>query len=224
MIARFFFMPVFLCEPNRLYRVWTRSGDWDTIRTRCVLRSIGPRNSFSGAESRPPRSGRRNARRAAAEAERLGGRVALKAQSRRAAGRRPADPVRPRARGCPGQGRNAFKNPSRHSPDRRARIGRPRILVEEASPLLAEFYVGAALDRPAGRIILLASPFGGTDIEETARIRPEAVFREDIDPFGGLKPYQARRLSSPSASREARHRPRAVSRPSLPLFSRWTLC
>lgn len=197
MIARFFFMPVFYVKPNRLYRVWTRSGrlgyNTDAMRLAeyrskefLLRRGIPvPR----GAVVETPAG-------AAAEAERLGGRVALKAQVA-AGGRAKAGgilfalgPEDARAK-AETLLRTRLVTPQTGGRGSAVR----RILVEEASPLLAEFYVGAALDRPAGRIILLASPFGGTDIEETARIRPEAVFREDIDPFGGLKPYQARRLS-----------------------------
>jgi len=136
------------------------------------------------------------AARAAAEAEKLGSRVALKAQVA-AGGRAKAGgvlfalgPEDARAKA------EALLKTRLVTPQTGERgLTVRRILVEEASPLLAEYCVGAAVDRSTGSIILLASPFGGTEIEETARTRPGSVFREQIDPYSGLKPYQSRRLS-----------------------------
>jgi succinyl-CoA synthetase beta subunit len=51
------------------------------------------------------------------------------------------------------------------------------------------------VDRSRGRIMALVSAEGGVEIEEIARTKPEAVLRENIDPFSGLHPYQARRLA-----------------------------
>jgi succinyl-CoA synthetase beta subunit len=70
-----------------------------------------------------------------------------------------------------------------------------RILVEEAVPIRSEFYLGAAVDRRLGAVVLLVSPRGGIEIEETARIIPAAVIRESVDPESGLRPFQARRLA-----------------------------
>jgi len=70
-----------------------------------------------------------------------------------------------------------------------------RILVEEAVSIDSEFYLGVAVDRPRSAVTLLVSPRGGIDIEETARAIPNAVFREDVDPQAGARPYQVRRLA-----------------------------
>jgi len=133
---------------------------------------------------------------AAAEAERLGMRVALKAQVA-AGGRSKAGGVL-FALG-PGDARakaeTLFKTRFVAPQTGGRGLAVRRVLIEEAAPLLAEFYIGAAVDLAGSRIVLLVSPQGGTEIEETARNRPEVVFREEIDPFEGLKPYQARRLS-----------------------------
>ena len=42
---------------------------------------------------------------------------------------------------------------------------------------------------------MMVSPAGGMEIEELAREKPELIFKEAIDPFLGLLPYQARVLS-----------------------------
>ena len=42
---------------------------------------------------------------------------------------------------------------------------------------------------------MMVSPAGGMEIEELAREKPELIFKEAIDPFLGLLPYQARALS-----------------------------
>jgi succinyl-CoA synthetase beta subunit len=136
------------------------------------------------------------AARAAAAAERLGNRVVLKAQipvggRGRAGGIKFAlGPEDARAKA------EALLKTRLITPQTGAK-GLPirSILVEEAVSLRSEFYIGAAVDRSQSRILQLVSPQGGIEIEETARTKPDAVFREEIDPFAGLRPYQARRLA-----------------------------
>jgi succinyl-CoA synthetase beta subunit len=70
-----------------------------------------------------------------------------------------------------------------------------RLLVEEALDVGRELYLGVAVDRQAGSVVLLASTDGGVDIEKTAAERPEAIFRETVDPGLGLPAFQARRLA-----------------------------
>lgn len=69
------------------------------------------------------------------------------------------------------------------------------LLIEEALPIRQEFYAGLILDRAAQRPVLMASPAGGMDIEEIAERSPELIFREHAHPTLGLQPYQARRLA-----------------------------
>jgi succinyl-CoA synthetase beta subunit len=75
--------------------------------------------------------------------------------------------------------------------------GRPvrRILVAQAVPVAQEYYLGAVLDRSAKRITLMASGMGGMDIEEVARMSPEAITRVSADPLLGLADYQTRDLA-----------------------------
>ena len=51
------------------------------------------------------------------------------------------------------------------------------------------------VDRSSGRIAVMASEEGGTEIEEVAAATPEKIFTELVDPAVGLMPFQARKLA-----------------------------
>ncbi|MCE4600780.1 MAG: ADP-forming succinate--CoA ligase subunit beta [Desulfurococcales archaeon] len=69
----------------------------------------------------------------------------------------------------------------------------PRLLlIEEAIPHEVELYAAIVLDRSARKPVVLASKYGGMDIEEISREKPESIVRQHIDPFIGMKGYQAR--------------------------------
>jgi len=70
-----------------------------------------------------------------------------------------------------------------------------RILVEEAVEIAREFYLSITLDRATSRYCLIASAEGGVEIEEVAAKSPEKIHVLTIDPFIGLRPYQARRIA-----------------------------
>jgi succinyl-CoA synthetase beta subunit len=70
-----------------------------------------------------------------------------------------------------------------------------RILIEEAVDISHEFYLSITLDRETSRYCLIASAEGGMDIEEVARISPQKIHLLTIDPFTGLRPYQARKIA-----------------------------
>jgi len=70
-----------------------------------------------------------------------------------------------------------------------------RILVEEAVEIAREFYLSITLDRNTSRYSLIASAEGGMEIEEVARKSPEKIHVLPIDPFTGLRPYQARAIA-----------------------------
>jgi len=70
-----------------------------------------------------------------------------------------------------------------------------KVLIEKASDIKQEFYIGLTIDRTKNRPVMMVSPAGGMEIEELAREKPELIFKEAIDPFLGLLPYQARALS-----------------------------
>ena len=70
-----------------------------------------------------------------------------------------------------------------------------RILVEEAVEIAREFYLSITLDRETSRYCLIASAEGGVEIEEVAEKTPEKIHVLNIDPFTGLRPYQARKIA-----------------------------
>ncbi len=70
-----------------------------------------------------------------------------------------------------------------------------RLLVESASKIAQELYLGMTIDRSRRAITLMASRAGGVDIEETAKSSPEAILKETVDPLLELRPFQAFRLA-----------------------------
>ena len=133
---------------------------------------------------------------ARAAAERLGGRVVVKAQIH-AGGRGKAGGVKLVG-----------------SPEEAARVagdllGKPlvtiqtgpdgrvvkRVLIEESLEVAKEFYLGIVLDRASERPAFLASSEGGVEIEVTAAKSPEKILKVSIDPGLGLEAYQARQLA-----------------------------
>lgn len=70
-----------------------------------------------------------------------------------------------------------------------------RLLIEQGCDIKKEYYVGLVVDRATGRVTMMASEEGGTEIEEVAAHTPEKIFKEIIDPAVGLMPFQAQRLA-----------------------------
>ncbi|MET8633087.1 ADP-forming succinate--CoA ligase subunit beta [Streptomyces sp. NPDC004096] len=66
-----------------------------------------------------------------------------------------------------------------------------KVMVAEPVDIEREFYVSYVLDRAAGRFLAIASAEGGTEIEEVAAVRPEAVARVPIDPAEGVTSSKA---------------------------------
>ena len=139
--------------------------------------------AFSAAEAR-------------AVAERLGGRVVVKAQIH-AGGRGKGGGVK-LASTAAAAGRTAEAMlgmtlvTAQTGPSGRT-VG--RLLVEEALDIDRELYVGFVIDRTLARPVLMASRAGGIDIEQVAAETPELILREALHPVSGLLPFQARRLA-----------------------------
>jgi succinyl-CoA synthetase beta subunit len=70
-----------------------------------------------------------------------------------------------------------------------------KVLVDPASTIQTEIYLGVTNDRAARKPLMMASAEGGMDIEEVNRASPEKIIREHIDPFLGLRDYQIRNLA-----------------------------
>ena len=70
-----------------------------------------------------------------------------------------------------------------------------KVLIDPASEIKSEIYLGVANDRAARKPLIMASAEGGVEIEEVNRTSPEKIIREHIDPFLGLRDYQVRNLA-----------------------------
>ena len=70
-----------------------------------------------------------------------------------------------------------------------------RVLVEQATPIARELYAGIVLDRTTSQYAMMVSTEGGVEIEKVAAENPAAIIKEWIDPGRGLQSYQARRLA-----------------------------
>jgi succinyl-CoA synthetase beta subunit len=118
-------------------------------------------------------------------AERLGGRVVVKAQ------------VHTGGRGKAG-GVKLAASPAEAEAAARAILGMKikgltvhQVLVAPAADIASESYVGIIVDRAAQAPVLMVSPAGGIDIEEVARSTPEKIFTVTVDPRYGLLAHQA---------------------------------
>lgn len=69
------------------------------------------------------------------------------------------------------------------------------VLVEEASSIARELYLGAVVDRSTRRVVFMASTEGGVDIETVAHNSPEKIHTITVDPMLGVLPYQCRELA-----------------------------
>jgi succinyl-CoA synthetase beta subunit len=66
-----------------------------------------------------------------------------------------------------------------------------KVLVALATDITSESYVGIIVDRGSQRPVLMVSAAGGIDIEEVAAKTPEKIHRLPIDPRYGLLDHQA---------------------------------
>ena len=71
-----------------------------------------------------------------------------------------------------------------------------KVLIDEASEIDTEIYLGVTNDRTEGSPVLIASAEGGVEIEEVARTHPDKIARAWVDPLIGLRDYQARNLAA----------------------------
>ena len=69
-----------------------------------------------------------------------------------------------------------------------------KIFITPAADYTKELYVSVVLDRSRQCPVILASAEGGTEIEELAVHKPQAIQKVYVDPLIGLQPYQARQL------------------------------
>lgn len=69
------------------------------------------------------------------------------------------------------------------------------VMLAQPVDIDSEFYVSYVLDRTAGRFLAIASAEAGTDIEEVAAARPEAVARVPVDPARGVTSAKAAEIA-----------------------------
>jgi len=70
-----------------------------------------------------------------------------------------------------------------------------KVLIEEASDVERELYLGMVVDREKQNVVVMASREGGVEIEEVAQKQPEKILKEYINPSVGLLPFQGRRIA-----------------------------
>ncbi len=70
-----------------------------------------------------------------------------------------------------------------------------RLYVEEATEIAREIYIGLVLDRGSERVMVVASPEGGMEIEQLSVEKPESILRLSVDPALGMREFQARELA-----------------------------
>ncbi len=132
---------------------------------------------------------------ARAAAERLGGRVVVKAQIH-AGGRGKGGGVRVVAGPDEAaQAAEALLGSTLVTPQT-GPSGRTvgRLLIEEALDIASELYLGLLIDREAERLAVIASAAGGMEIEEVAAAAPDRIHRGTV-PDAGLQAFQARGLA-----------------------------
>ncbi len=69
------------------------------------------------------------------------------------------------------------------------------VLVEEAMRIVREYYLAVLVDRATARVVVIASIEGGTEIEEVAARRPDAILKVGVDPRAGYSPWIGRRIA-----------------------------
>ncbi len=69
------------------------------------------------------------------------------------------------------------------------------VLIEEASSIEKEFYLGMVIDRSREKVVVMGSPEGGVEIEEVAAKSPEKIIKEHVNISLGVQPYQCRKIA-----------------------------
>lgn len=70
-----------------------------------------------------------------------------------------------------------------------------QILIESATDIGRELYLGAVIDRSSRRVVFMASTEGGVEIEKVAHETPHLIHKMVLDPLTGPMPYQGRELA-----------------------------
>jgi len=71
-----------------------------------------------------------------------------------------------------------------------------RIYVEQGVDIQRELYLGMLVDRERGGITVMLSAEGGTEIEEVAAERPDAIVKIHVNPAVGVQAFQVREAAA----------------------------
>jgi succinyl-CoA synthetase beta subunit len=133
---------------------------------------------------------------ARAVAQRLGGRVVVKAQVH-AGGRGKAGGIKladdPAAAEAAARQILGMRLKTPQTPPEGIEVR--AVLVEEASAVERELYLSMTLDRARGTHVVMASAAGGMDIEAVAARTPDKIIRAWAHPALGVQAFQARHLT-----------------------------
>ncbi|MEJ1354005.1 MAG: ADP-forming succinate--CoA ligase subunit beta [Candidatus Sedimenticola sp. (ex Thyasira tokunagai)] len=69
------------------------------------------------------------------------------------------------------------------------------LLIEEPTDIDRELYLSVLMDRAEKKVLFMASPAGGMNIEEVAEKTPEQIHTTHVDPAAGMQGYQCRKLA-----------------------------
>jgi len=86
-----------------------------------------------------------------------------------------------------------------------------RVLIEEGMQIANEYYLAVLLDRAIKAPTFIASAEGGTEIEEVAATRPEAILKLPVDARVGYSAWIGRRLAY-GVGLEAKEQSRATAK------------
>ncbi len=71
-----------------------------------------------------------------------------------------------------------------------------KVMLGERMYMKREMYISIMLDRGAGGALFIASPAGGTSIEDVAEATPELIFKVPVDLTAGVTPEQCEYIST----------------------------
>lgn len=70
-----------------------------------------------------------------------------------------------------------------------------KVLVAQGVKFNSEYYIGMTVDRNTKSVMFMASSEGGVEIEEVAKVNPEAIHKFSIDPSLGMTDFLARKIA-----------------------------
>jgi succinyl-CoA synthetase beta subunit len=70
-----------------------------------------------------------------------------------------------------------------------------KVLVAQGVSFVSEIYAGITIDRNTKSAVFMVSREGGVEIEEVAKVNPDAILKFTIDPDLGMPPFVARKIA-----------------------------